>query len=454
MRRTSRVVRTAALAAATWVAGPRAAAAHDIPARVTVIAFLRPEARLLRVLVRVPLEAMRDLNFPLRGPGYLDLARVGPLLGEAANLWVAGSMRLEENGRALGPPRLVATLISLPSDRSFESFDAALRHVGGPPLPPLTELVWQQAMLDVLLEYPIASDRSSFAIAPAFARLGLRTATVLRFLPPGRAERAFAFTGDPGLVRLDPRWHQAALRFVKLGFLHILDGLDHLLFVLCLVIPVRRIRPLVAVVTSFTVAHSVTLIASTLGLAPSALWFPPLIEVLIALSIVYMAFENIVGARMERRWLLAFGFGLVHGFGFSFYLRDSLQFGGAHLAASLLSFNLGVELGQVAVVAVAAPVLAWLFRRVVAERMGVILVSALVAHTAWHWMLDRGAVLRQYRFEWPALDVAFVAEAMRGVMLALIVAGAGWLMWGLARRLAPATAAERGEPAVGAGVNR
>ena len=71
--------------------------------------------------------------------------------------------------------------------------------------------------------------------------------------------RAFEFHGDPGLVQLDPRWHQAALRFVKLGFSHILDGTDHLLFLVCLVIPFRRLRSLVAVVTAFTVAHSITL---------------------------------------------------------------------------------------------------------------------------------------------------------------------------------------------------
>ncbi len=127
----------------------------------------------------------------------------------------------------------------------------------------------------------------------------------------------------------------------------------------CLVIPFRRIRPLVAIVTAFTVAHSITLIASAAGFAPDALWFPPLIEVLIALSIVYMALENIVGAKLERRWMIAFGFGLVHGFGFSFALRESLQFAGAHLATSLVSFNVGVELGQLRVLAVAVPALNW-----------------------------------------------------------------------------------------------
>ena len=95
-------------------------------------------------------------------------------------------------------------------------------------------------------------------------------------------------------MQLDPSWRQAALQFVKLGFRHILDGTDHLLFLLCLVIPFRRFRSLVAVVTAFTVAHSITLIASAYNLAPDALWFPPLIETLIATSIVYMALENIV----------------------------------------------------------------------------------------------------------------------------------------------------------------
>jgi hypothetical protein len=102
---------------------------------------------------------------------------------------------------------------------------------------------------------------------------------------------------------------------------------------------------------------------------------------------------------------LALGFGLVHGFGFSFALRDSLQFAGAHLLTSLLSFNVGVELGQLAVLVVLIPALDLLFRYVVAERMGVIILSAIVAHTGWHWMTERWAVLRQYNVEWPRFDV-------------------------------------------------
>src|SRR5262249_4403601 len=144
----------------------------------------------------------------------------------------------------------------------------------------------------------------------------------------------------------------------------------------CLVIPFRRLRPLIIIVTSFTVAHSIALIASALGFVPDGLWFPPLVETLIAVTIVYMALENIVGAalnrnavaELSRRWMIAFAFGIVHGFGFSFALKESLQFAGDHLLASLLAFNVGVEIGQIAVLLVLLPATALLFRFVVPER--------------------------------------------------------------------------------------
>jgi hypothetical protein len=424
------------LAAAFVVTLPASSSfAHDIPSSVTLLAFVKPEGRQLHLVIRVPLEAMRDVNFPLRGPDYLDLARLDPLLHDAAQVWIADEIKLFENDVRLAAPRIAATRVSLPSDRSFASYRTAIAHTTGAPLDSTTELMWKQAMLDVVLDYPITSDSSRFSIEPALARLGVRTTTVLRFVPANGAERALEYLGDPGLVRLDPQWYRSAQRFIALGFAHILDGIDHLLFIICLVIPFRRVRPLIAIVTSFTVAHSITLIASALGFAPSALWFPPLIEVLIAVSIVYMALENIVGARLERRWLIAFGFGLVHGFGFSFALRESMQFAGRHLATSLVSFNVGVELGQLFVLALAVPALAWGFKHVVAERMGTIILSAFVAHTAWHWMLDRGAILRQYRVQLPAFDAVLLGSALRGLMLLLVVVGAGWAMFELYGRL-------------------
>ena len=465
------------------------ASAHDIPSDVTVHAFVKPDGPRLRVLVRAPLKAMRDVVFPLRGQGFLDLPKARPLLDDAAMLWIAGGLELYEGDVNLGAPTITHARVSLPSDRSFASYEEALAHVSGPALPDDTDIPWDQAMLDVLFEYPIASDRSVFSIRPALARLGLRVVTVLRFMPPGGAVRAFEYTGDPGLVRLDPRWHQAAAQFVRLGFVHILDGTDHLLFLLCLVIPFfsargappllnapgapppgaaarlaslarrssglsraaarlaalarrgrrrfHRPRDLVLTVTAFTAGHSVTLIASAWNAGPGGLWFPPLVETLIAASIVYMALENIVLAAREagpspglgrRRWIMAFGFGLVHGFGFSFALRESLQFAGAHLLTSLLAFNAGVELGQLLVLALMVPALL-AFRLVVSERVGAILLSALVAHTAWHWTADRWGRLHQ--FAWPAFDAAAIAALIRLVMVFVVAGVLVWMVAGL-----------------------
>jgi HupE/UreJ protein len=362
----------------------------------------------------------------MRGPDRLDLGRAEVVLRDAATTWLVNNIDLREGDTPLGGPRIAAVRASLPADKSFTSFDEASAHVIGAPLPADTELFWSQGLIDVLIEYPIQSDRSDFSIDPKFARLGQRTVTVLRFLPPGGSVRAFEYPGDVGLVRLDPRWYQAAFRFVDVGFWHILGGTDHLLFLVCLVIPFRRLRALVLVVTSFTLAHSITLIASAYDLAPGALWFPPLVETLIAMSIVYMALENIVSPALGRRWVITFGFGLVHGFGFSFALRESLQFAGSHLLTSLLSFNVGVELGQLLVLALLVPALDLLFRFVVAERMGTIILSALVAHTAWHWMIERGERLAQYSFTWPELTPAFLASVMRWLMLSLIVSAVVW----------------------------
>jgi hypothetical protein len=445
--------RAAALLIVVLLVATRPVSTHDIPSDVTVQAFVKAERDSLHLLVRVPLRAMRDIDFPKRGAGNLDITRADRALRDAAMLWIGDNLAIYESGAKLPAPQIASVRVSLPSDRSFASYEAALAHLSGPSLPAETELYWDQGMLDVRFEYPIRSDRSEFAIDPQFARLGLRVVTAVRFIPPDGVVRAFELIGDPGLVRLDPRWHQSAWRFVQLGFEHILDGTDHLLFLVCLVIPLRRIRTLIVVVTAFTVAHSITLIASAYGAALDALWFPPLIETLIAMSIVYVALENIIvstrampappasGARprgswprvlgtdLGRRWAITFAFGLVHGFGFSFALRQSLQFAGSHLLTSLVSFNIGVELGQLLVLSILVPALHLFFKFVLAERIGTIILSALVAHTAWHWMLERGEQLRQYRR--PVLDAALMASVLWWLMLLVIAAGVAWLVFGV-----------------------
>jgi len=223
------------------------------------------------------------------------------------------------------------------------------------------------------------------------------------------------------MVDLNPTWWGAAAGFVGLGIAHILTGIDHLLFLLCLLIPLRSWRPMVAIVTTFTIAHSFTLIGAAFGLAPSGSWFPPFVESAIAASIVYMALENIMGADLRRRLVITGLFGLVHGFGFSYGLQESLQFAGTHLLVSLFAFNVGIELGQLLALTVMVPLLVAVRRYVLRGRVGMIILSALAAQVGWNWMLERGEVL--WNTPWPRLTLAGAATTAFWIAGILLAAG-------------------------------
>jgi hypothetical protein len=139
-----------------------------------------------------------------------------------------------------------------------------------------------------------------------------------------------------------------------------------------------------------------------------------------------MALENIVVEHPTRRWIITFFFGLVHGFGFSFVLRNTLQFAGSHVLMSLLSFNVGVEIGHLFVLVLFVPALNLLFRYVVAQRLGTIILSALVAHQAWHWMEDRFSILEQ--FPWPKITQGGLVSALGWLTVLVAAAAVIWVV--------------------------
>src|SRR3989449_10783758 len=173
-------------AAALILVLPLGTAAHDIPNDVTVHAFVKPDGERLHLLVRVPLKAMRAVDYPRRGAGLLDLALADASLRNAATLWIADNVELYENDGRLGLPRVVDARVSLESDKSFASYEQALAHVTGPRLPNNMELYWEQGLLDVLFEYPIGSDRSDFSIPPPLPPPALPT-TCVAPVPPAAA---------------------------------------------------------------------------------------------------------------------------------------------------------------------------------------------------------------------------------------------------------------------------
>lgn len=418
------------------------AASHDIPDEIILRAFVKPAGERLHFLVRIPLSMLLNIGLPKRGPGYLDLAHIDESLERAAAA-TAREVALYEDGTLLVSDAARAR-ISQPSEDAFGSYAEAAAHIAGPPLPVTTNVFWNQGYFDVHLTYPIASDEASFALdMQAGAALSNRTKLFVRFLPPGGAVRAYEVHGGHGWLELDPSWYGAAWSFVRLGFQHILEGFDHLLFLFCLVLPfrLRQFWQVAGIVTSFTVAHSITLILGATGYVPEGNWFPPLVETLIAVSIVYMAAENILAvwlgggspAWLRWRWLLTGGFGLIHGSGFSFALQQDLQLAGEHFLLSLVAFNVGVELAQLVVLLVTLPALALVLRRPKARNAVVVIVSALVGHTAWQWTLDRLPALQYVR--WPELDPAALQWLLGALLLAAIGALVFWLSRGQLQRL-------------------
>lgn len=372
------------------------AASHEIPERVQLRLYLKVEGDALVLLLRAPLAAMRDVDMPQVGPGYLDLARVAPVLDEAVNLWLVDQIGIYQQGARLARGELQRARISLPGDSAFVAYATATEHLAAAPLNAGTLVFWRQAMVDVELRFALLAGPRTLAIEPALAHLGQRTQSVLTYIDDAGAEHLFEYAANPGVLVLNPHWYQVIPGFVGQGMSHLLSGLDHMLFLLCLVLPVRRFWPLVGVVTAFTVGHSITLLSAVLGFVPDQIWFPALVEVLIAATILYVALENILARQVQQRWLLVFVFGLVHGYGFSLQLQESLQLAGSHLVVALLAFNLGVELGQVLLLGVMMPVLLFALRLVSRPQWLVIVVSALVAHSAWHWLAERGGILAQY----------------------------------------------------------
>src|SRR5207302_11424837 len=121
--------------------------------------------------------------------------RADEALRAAAKVYLIDNIAIYENDAPLPAPRIAHARVSLASDRSFTSYDAARAHVAGPRLADDLELTWSQQLLDVLLEYPIRSDRSEFTLHPRVDRFGRNVSTALRFLPPGGAIRAFELHG-------------------------------------------------------------------------------------------------------------------------------------------------------------------------------------------------------------------------------------------------------------------
>ncbi|MFV1984647.1 MAG: HupE/UreJ family protein, partial [Thiohalomonadales bacterium] len=190
--------------------------------------------------------------------------------------------------------------------------------------------------------------------------------------------------------------------FIYQGIIHVLIGLDHVLFVICLLLSAtvrvtikndKKLKPLLnnifKLVTAFTIAHSITLImASTKILSIS----PTIIEPIIALSVIVLALLNLINTKNVKHWPIVFAFGLIHGFGFAFVL-DEVPIQSGELISSLFGFNLGVEIGQLTIVAILIPVLYFMYSKLYYQRLIIPALSIVIASIGIFWFLERTLII-------------------------------------------------------------
>lgn len=309
--------------AALLLLWPAFAVAHPLSVSY---AHVQVEAERIVMTIRLPLDDMdlllridRDVDGTVRDD---EIAAAGPLLGR----YLTERLNVRADGVTLSP-----TL-----QRTARWADST----GFP-------------YVETILSYPTEREASALALQATILSDLYRDHRTIAEIVRGERRDEFVFQHGNTFEAANNGWWQTARTFLLLGIEHILTGYDHLLFLLALLVAGRGIRQLVAIVTSFTVAHSLTLAIATFGLVEPS---PRLIEAAIALSIAYVGLENLLRSDVRGRWRLTFVFGLVHGFGFANVLRE-MELPRAALASSLFTFNAGVELGQLAVLLIAWPAL-------------------------------------------------------------------------------------------------
>jgi len=398
----------------------------DLPPEVVLQAFAKAENGRLRLLVRMPLDLLVGFGLPKRGPGYLDLARIDDRLTQAAA--AAGrQIELREDGILLVPTTRQAR-VSLLSDRSFGSYASAAAQLRGPRLPDSTDLFWNQGFFDAELEYAIRSSAPLLSIRLNVApELGRRLKLQLEFLPANEAARSFTLIGGLGWIALAPRWYEAAWLFAKQGFTAALS-FERFVFLLCLIAPFRQFRSVLALVLAFIALQAFTLTAAAVVDIRGIRWLTSLYAAGLGAAILLLAIGNLAAPSVRVRWAISAALGALGGFGLGRVLDDAWQFTGTHPVVSAVSFNSGVAAGEVVSLALAFALMRLVFARLLPASLAIVVVSAVLGHLGWHWMIDR---FHPFGHE---LEHAS-ASGLSSVLWLLPALVAGALGWFLPRRL-------------------
>jgi HupE / UreJ protein len=393
---------------------------HDLPQDTVMHAFFQVQGNEAHLLVRVPLDLLHGISWPtIHGEYAIDDSRAAvnqalDALGHAILIW--------QDGERLMPTLSSGQLAAL-GDLSFVTPEAAAAHIAQPPDTQL-KIALDLGYLDAHFIYPIRPAAAVFSIQSRVAEdLQELSRLIVQFVPAGNYRfGAMTISPQSGKVALNPNRRQAALGFVLVGMQNLLANADCLLFIVCLMIPLRRARDFAAPYAAFFLANLISLAGTAFGFAPRNVWFAAVAASVSAVLIFFMALGNIFGADLQRRRLWTGLFGFVLGFEFAQLLAGRLQFAGEHSQIALWFFALGVDLGALLAMALIFLALALILRGARAGRIGIIVLSALVAHASWHWMIDRMGAL--WAMPWPTMTVSGFYHLAQWIFAVLLAVGA------------------------------
>jgi HupE / UreJ protein len=393
---------------------------HDLPQDTVMHAFFRAQGSEAHLLIRVPLDLLHGISWPTNHGEYAvndSRAAVNQALdalGHALLVW--------QDGERLTPTISSGQLAAL-GDLSFANPEAAAAHIAQPVDAEL-KIALDLGYLDAHFVYPIRPAPAVFSIQSRVAEdLQDLSKLIVQFVPDGNNRGGvLTISAQSGRVALNPNRRQAALGFVLVGMQGVLANADSLLFIVCLMIPFRRARDFAAPCAAFALANIISLAGTAFGFAPDGIWFAALAASVSAVLIFFLALGNIFGAHLQRRRLWTGLFGFTLGFGFAKLLVGRLQFAGDHSQIALWFFALGIDLGALLASALTFVGLALILRGARAGRIGIIVLSAIGAHTAWHWMIDRLGVL--WQMPWPPMTMAGFYHLTQWIFAALLAVGA------------------------------
>ena len=415
------------------------AANRPIPEVVNVKIFAHPQASTLELLVRLPLAAVKDIQFPTRSDGdTLDLVSLKTMLPGVAKYQIASLFSIEDHNRPLPPAKVTDTRISISADQSFDSYAGALAAFRAADLPADEKVFWQQVWFDMRFVYTLPEGEPRLTMTPQVADLGVRVVTSLTSLDKDGNGRTLLFEGNPGLLYLQPRWTDAIRQFLGHGGRLVFSGANFLLLLFCLAMPFRRHGLFFPVLLAWGAGFILALNLAAAGLTPRAIWFDPLVATVSTLFVLLAALSNVVGrVTPRRRGLLALGAGIAFGFLGAARLGELQQFGAPHVFVSALAFGTGAVAAAAAAVGVLVPASTLLFSYARVEPIERAIVAALAADTAWGWLTVNWTQLRRVPIEL-RFDATTLPWAMRALAAGVLLGGLLWLFneWLKSRRFA------------------